>query len=341
MTMRSRAQPRCPNCGEDGVDAHRDLRDKVYGAPGAWRMRRCTHADCGVFWLDPEPHPDDLGVAYADYHTHGSTDVAPSRMARVGEAYAARRLGLPSRGTRGDRLASLLLGLFPNRAESALYAHFYLSSRARGSVLEVGCGAGEHLATLARDGWRVRGVDFDAQAVAVARRRGLDVAVGDVRELGLPAASFDAVVMAQLIEHVYDPPGLVAECARLLAPGGRLVAMTPNAGSLGHRLYGRDWRGLEPPRHLVVFTAKALRRTCERAGLVVERLDATARDAANLFVASERIRAAADGASIERPREGVKPPLRLRALAAVESFGRLIGLGWGEELVLIARKPAR
>jgi SAM-dependent methyltransferase len=192
---------------------------------------------------------------------------------------------------------------------------------------------------MARDGWSVRGIDFDAAAAAVARGRGLDVMVGDLRDQALPAASFDAVVMAQVFEHVYDPPGLLAECARLLVPGGRFVSITPNADALGHRVYGRDWRGLEPPRHLAIYTARALRLACARAGLDVERLSATARDAANMFLASERIASVEDGALIERPRTDRRAPLRLRAFAALESAGSVCGLDWGEELVLIARRP--
>jgi 2-polyprenyl-3-methyl-5-hydroxy-6-metoxy-1,4-benzoquinol methylase len=336
--MRSRPHERCPNCAGSGTTVHRALRDQLHGAPGSWDMRRCSNHACGVHWLDPQPVPEDLGIAYDDYYTHYASPSSPGASRPAKRAFVARRLRIPTPVSRMARLSSFAFDLSPGHAHAALYGHFYLRPRRGGSLLEVGCGAGEQLQAMASDGWRVRGIDFDAKAVAVARSRGLDVLVGDLRDQALPNASFDAVVMAQVFEHVYDPPGLLDECARLLAPGGHLVCITPNADALGHRVYGRAWRGLEPPRHITIYTARALRLACAKAGLRVERLFATARDAANMFLASERIAAAGDDALIERPSTDRSPPLRLHAFAALESAGSVCGLGWGEELVLIARK---
>ena len=64
----------------------------------------------------------------------------------------------------------------------------------------------------------------------------------------------------------------------------------------------------------------------------------TARDAANLLLASARIRKSAHGAQIRRPQAGMQPPFPLRVLAGVERIGNFFGRAWGEELVLIARK---
>ena len=339
--MRTVSQPLCPNCGADGVEVYSELRDKLYGAPGAWRMQRCRNGRCGVYWGDPTPHPDDLPLAYRNYYTHaGDVEVRrPSDLyVAVRKAYMARRLGYRNGEAWLPRQLSRLVPLLPERSQSALYARFYLPWKQGGRLLEVGCGSGKQLEAMADAGWDARGVDFDPEAVAAARSRGLDVAVGDVRDLHLPAASFDAIVMAHVLEHVFDPVGLLTECARLLKPGGRLVSITPNADSLGHRIFRRAWRGLEPPRHIVIYTPDALRLACARAGLVVDRVDVTARDAANLLLASARIRKSAHDAQIRRPQAGTRPPLLLRMLASVERIGIFLGLAWGEELVLMARR---
>jgi 2-polyprenyl-3-methyl-5-hydroxy-6-metoxy-1,4-benzoquinol methylase len=339
--MRTVAQVQCPNCNADGTPVYADLRDKVYGAPGRWRMQRCGNRFCGAWWLDPAPHAEDLATAYTDYHTHecdAPSSTARSTLAAVRDAYVAYRLGTHTNAGWATRFVSRFVPLFPGRSDAALYSHFYLPCVPGGTVFEVGCGAGLQLETLASDGWDARGADIDPEAVAVARSRGLDVSVGDIRDLDLPAGSFDAVVMAQVIEHVYDPVGLLARCAELLKPGGRLISITPNADSMGHRLYRRDWRGLEPPRHLVLYTSRALHLACRRAGLVPERVEVTARDASNMMLASARIRDVDDGSLIERPRAGRRPPLSLRLLAGLERIGIALGLRWGEELVLSARK---
>jgi SAM-dependent methyltransferase len=100
----------------------------------------------------------------------------------------------------------------------------------------------------------------------VATKNGLDVALGSLEQQCYPSEHFDAVTLSHVIEHVPDPVGTLVECARLLKKGGKLVIATPNNASLGHRLFGRNWRGLEPPRHLHIFSPQSLRRTLGMAG---------------------------------------------------------------------------
>jgi SAM-dependent methyltransferase len=89
---------------------------------------------------------------------------------------------------------------------------------------------------------------------------------GKLEAQGYAPATFDAVTMSHFLEHVYDADAPLEESHRILKPGGRLVVVTPNAAAWGHRLFGRAWRGLEPPRHLQIFTPEALRSALERAG---------------------------------------------------------------------------
>lgn len=338
--MKTISQTLCPNCGGEGKEIYSALRDKLYGAPGVWQMKHCQNVVCGVYWTDPAPAPADLPLAYQGYYTHQRDDAKANgkRLSRdVRRAFIDRRLGYPLRTSWLSRQISRVAPLMPERSQSWLYCSFYLPWVENGSVLEIGCGSGWQLEALKRAGWKTQGIDFDPAAVAAARSRGLDVQVGDVRDLGLAAASFDAIVMAHVLEHVFDPVGLLIECKRLLKPGGRLVSITPNGRSLGHRIYGPAWRGLEPPRHIVVFTPNGLRHACHRASLHVERLDVTARDAANLLLVSARIRRAGETEQIRRPELGSRPPLFARALAAMERLGIAFGIPFGEELVLTAR----
>ncbi len=338
--MRASPQPLCPNCNAQGAVLYEALDDRLFAAPGRWTMRRCTSCDCGALWLDPCPTREDLPQAYAGYYTHGRESRKDSALRRaLREGYAAQMLGYPRPRLWLGRLIGPLLGLLPKRRESTLYQWFYLPAQRDGRVLEVGCGAGAQLETLRDGGWQAVGVDFDPQAADVARAKGLEVLVGDVRDLGLPDADFDAVVMAHVIEHVHQPVGLLAECSRLLRPNGRLVCITPNAASYGHRRFGRDWRGLEPPRHLTVFTPGALALAALRAGLEVQTVRVTSRDATNLLFASARIANAPPGARVPVPTAQDSPPWRWRAMEAVETLASWFGLHWGEELVLIARKP--
>ncbi|MDH5525840.1 MAG: class I SAM-dependent methyltransferase [Nitrospirota bacterium] len=168
-----------------------------------------------------------------------------------------------------DRTLAMLLRLQPGRLAHADARVYHLPWTEGGHVLEVGCGAGETLARLQDYGWQAEGLDFDPGAVERARSRGLKVHQGDLVSQKFPSGHFDAVVLSHVIEHVPDPVELLSECKRVLHPGGHLVIYTPNADSLGHRLFGRDWRGLEPPRHFQIFTLRSLRHTAQAAGLSV------------------------------------------------------------------------
>ena len=340
--MRKLAQPHCPVCQSSGGEAYALLRDRLFGAPDSWRMVRCANGACGMYWLDPAPAPEDLPVAYRGYYTHSQPDEGlrgEGFRFNVRNAFLTRRLGYPGRESLGTRLASLLVPLTSERTQSWLYTYFYLPWVKDGRLLEIGCGSGWQLARMKQAGWITKGLDFDPEAARAARERGLDVEVGDVRDLGLAANSFDAIVMAHVLEHVFDPVGLLTECARLLKPGGRLVSITPNGRSLGHRYFKESWRGLEPPRHIAIFTIAGIGLACARAGLLVERIDVTARDAANLLHVSQGIRRARGETQVRRPTFGHRPPWKARVAAWIERTAIGAGFPIGEEMVLTAFKP--
>lgn len=94
-------------------------------------------------------------------------------------------------------------------------------------ILEVGCGWGELAEWLAREtGAEVVATDLSPRMVELARDRGLDARVADVQELPFEDASFDVAVAAWMLYHAPKLDRAIAELARVLRPGGRLVAAT-------------------------------------------------------------------------------------------------------------------
>jgi SAM-dependent methyltransferase len=101
-------------------------------------------------------------------------------------------------------------------------------------VLEVGPGTGELAARMARElGAEVAAVDVSERMVELTRARGIDARVGDVQELPFGDASFDLVVAAWVLFHPADLDLALSEIARVLRPGGRLVAATNSEVHLG------------------------------------------------------------------------------------------------------------
>jgi len=94
-------------------------------------------------------------------------------------------------------------------------------------VLEVGGGPGELSARIAMElGCEVVMLDVAPRMAELARGRGVDARVGDVQELPFPDGSFDCAVAAWMLFHVPDLDRGLSELARVLRPGGRLVAVT-------------------------------------------------------------------------------------------------------------------
>lgn len=263
-TIRVAHRPASPTCGEPAPVTHGGLQDRFYAVPGQWDLQRCGQAGCETAWLDPCPVAEDFPKLYATYYTGGSRGTADPA-GRVGAWLSGFILpaetddGLPAT-TAGLGAGRLLSRVGPLR-ESALGTVLWLRAADRGRLLDVGCGSGVFLRTMADLGWSVTGVEPDPAAGGVARARGLRVVTGTIESARLPAGTFDIVTMSHVLEHVTDPLGTLRECGRVLAPGGRLIAVTPNARSHGARTFGAAWMGWDPPRHLVVFSPDSLRNT--------------------------------------------------------------------------------
>ena len=108
-------------------------------------------------------------------------------------------------------------------------------------VLEVGGGEGELAERIANElGIEVIGVDQSEGMVEIQRSKGVDARVGDVRALPFDDGEFDLVVAAWMLYHVEDLDRALAELARVLEPGGTLVATT---NSMAHMRELRDLAG--------------------------------------------------------------------------------------------------
>jgi SAM-dependent methyltransferase len=125
-------------------------------------------------------------------------------------------------------------------------------------LLDVGCGS----AWLAEHFSDYTGIDGSPEAVAAAAQKGRTIVHGDVDSpLPFDEATFDGVVLKDLLEHVADPVSVVREARRVLKPGGRVFASSPDA----QRWVWNDYTHRRP------FTRKAFRLLFADQGFEVER----------------------------------------------------------------------
>jgi SAM-dependent methyltransferase len=145
-------------------------------------------------------------------------------------------------------------------------------SGSAGPVLDVGCGGGLFLALLRGHGAPVVGLDASSEAASIAWTRNRVPAFrGDLRCAPLRPASFAAVTMFHVLEHLPDPSTYLSAAHALLAPDGRIVVQIPDAACWQFALLGKYWNGVDVPRHLYDFRASDLRALLSSCGFEVLR----------------------------------------------------------------------
>jgi 2-polyprenyl-3-methyl-5-hydroxy-6-metoxy-1,4-benzoquinol methylase len=138
---------------------------------------------------------------------------------------------------------------------------------AGGRVLEVGCATGEFIA-LAGERFDMWGLDLSPVAIDLARtknpRFAAQIASGFIEEQAFQPAQFDAIVLWDVIEHLWDPRKVCHELVRYLRPGGTLLLSTPDIGAATARLMRNRWAFMTPPEHLGFFSTPSLEYLLEQ-----------------------------------------------------------------------------
>ena len=218
----------------------------------------------------------------------------------------------------------------------------------RGLVLEAGCGLGQYVLLLRERGHAAVGADWSLDALREGARAGAPLAAMDLRALGVRGGGAAAYLSLGVVEH--DPAGpaaIVAEAARVLAPGGVLLLSVPYWN--GVRRLSAPWLAREARRtqagggqfYQYAFTRSEVRRFLEAAGFQVRSFhpyDPARIVRAALRRARRRSRAAPSPAAPPAPApDGGRSRGLLRAALYSPPALRLLG----HMILAVAAKPAR
>lgn len=319
--------PACPVCGSaERTVLHDGLIDNVFFvALGKWTLHNCTQ--CKSAYLDPRPTTQTIHLAYKNYYTHHLSE-------RIDAANLHGMRWLQRVLANGYKNWCFGTNLQPSSIVGVPIAFLMPGNRAiinrqfrnlpplpyEGCLLDVGFGDGSFLENAKSIGWNVIGVDPDIETVKNARERGLNVYQGSVESLVELNIKFDVITLSHVIEHMYDPVESLRACHRLLKPGGRIWIETPNIKSQGHTYFQENWRGLESPRHLVLFNFESLSKALVKIGFYCVDYIHQPSPCHGIYTLSQRIKAGI------APHIYTPTPLKLHAeiIAAkiIEKFSR-------------------
>ena len=142
----------------------------------------------------------------------------------------------------------------------------------QGKLLDLGCGPGHFLAEARAQGFQIAGQDISPVFREIAQRSHQIEVQAELSEVTARfGRDFDVVTSFDVIEHHDDPSRMVREIRALMKPGGILVMTTHDIGNWFARMYGPNWRHLNPIGHLNYFTRGTLGKLLRRNGFRIER----------------------------------------------------------------------
>lgn len=246
----------CPRCGARESSTLFEGRDYLYGIPGVYFVSMC--GGCGLMFQNPRPSRERaLGLYPPGYGPHAVPVSQPASTAPAPTAPTAPP----------DSIARRVLNGIPTWKRWCDGVDLVPDFVPEGHLLEIGCASGARLLSLKNRGWRhLRGIEFVPSAAERARAAGFAVDCGPVEDalVRFSGESLDVIIASMVLEHLFDPFGVVQEIAGKLRKGGQFLFSTVVCDSLDAKIYKGYYGGFDLPRHMVFFKKRDIFRMLER-----------------------------------------------------------------------------
>ena len=192
---------------------------------------------CGHNWINPTPSPESI---YDGYKSSGTSFVP-----------------------RDDYFQFLFdIEEYENEVANRILNSIEILIE-RGTILDVGSGAGFLLNIAKQRGWVVQGVEIAPWGLQASEKWNVPIYNGPLECAKFADESFDVVTCIDVIEHTYDPNEMFENVYNVLKPGGIIVIQVPNIQSV-HGYFKSKWELLCPPGHLHYFKPKTMKVILEK-----------------------------------------------------------------------------
>lgn len=226
----------CLLCDIPLEDLCTDIVDWEYGVKWPSNLMKCP--DCGLVTQSPSVQANEIESLYPNnYMAHSAASGSKSIYGKL-KSYLANRTA--------KRIANTIP---PN-----------------GTFLEIGCGNGQLLETLASLRSDVELIGVDIKQTGIDQLSNFAFHHGQFENVDIEQKSIDVIYCSNLIEHVPDPLIFVRKIFQSLKTEGLLLGVTPDHHSLDRFLFGRYWAGYHYPRHTFVFNHRNIVTLLQRSG---------------------------------------------------------------------------
>jgi 2-polyprenyl-3-methyl-5-hydroxy-6-metoxy-1,4-benzoquinol methylase len=230
----------CPICNSNNIQQQLAAKDYTVSQNifSIWHCNACT-----ARFTQDVPGQDTIGAYYASENYISHSDTKKGIINSLYHLVRKRTLGAKRR-------------LVINK-----------TGIAKGAILDIGCGTGAFLNTMQEAKWNITGLEPDT----IARTKAAELYNIQPQEPGklfdLTQASFNAITLWHVLEHVHELHAYIKQIEKLLAPGGKAFIAVPNYTSKDADIYKQYWAAYDVPRHLYHFSPQSMETLLAQHGL--------------------------------------------------------------------------
>lgn len=248
----------CPACNNTSLKPHLNCKDHTVSRE-TFPIVQCEK--CTLLFTNPRPKEEALGGYYEseEYISHTN-----STEGLFNKAYQAIR-------------------------QITIKQKIKILGKAKGELLEIGCGTGELLKACQDKGWNCKGVEPNAKARTHASEALKLKIKQNTSELKLEENSQNRIMLWHVLEHLPNLNETIDQLSKWLHPKGQLIIAVPNPNSADAQHYQEKWAAYDVPRHLSHFTKESMRSLLKQHQLKIKEIKGMPFDAFYVSMLSEKI----------------------------------------------------
>lgn len=252
----------CPLCKSSNISEWCKGYDRLHLiSKQEFTYSRCNQ--CNLVFLSERPLESEIYKFYpSDYGPyHGVNYLENLSGAQLFKKNPIKKVAKKALISLTSVSNGLIRKIFPEKF-SEKFRKFYTPTKPNLRLLDYGCGSDSFLNQARDAGWVTLGMDFTSQPIEKARQSGHQAILytGPESWNEIEDGSLDFVRMNHVLEHLYNPTEVISRLKQKMKKGGILHIAIPNPGGISSLLFKNKWRGLECPRHIMLYTPAVLKK---------------------------------------------------------------------------------